>query len=137
MAAEATILLPSAPVLSETSGVVVRASGPGNYIHARFLWQGGSPEIEIWETVAGVSRIINAVQLRGRYNLGEEHNLRLAIVGREVAAYLDGDLVLQATISEEAHTRLNGTQAGLIQDDIGTGGSIFLDFQARQAAFSR
>jgi len=131
-AAEATIQL--TPQEDGDAGLVLRARGPGDRLTARFLWQGGSPEIEIWESVGGQVRFVNAVNISGRFSLGEDHRLTFAAVGREVAAYLDGRLVVQGTISEAAARTLTDGWAGLSIDS--NASAQFKGFRAGAARLS-
>jgi hypothetical protein len=94
---------------------------------ARYLYQSNSPEVEITETVAGVSSIIGFVNL-GAGNLAgsSTHTLKLAIKGQEVAAYHDGELVCQAYA-----TGATGTKAGMGIDATASGQPTFDDFTVK------
>jgi hypothetical protein len=108
---EADITLPgSSPWPSDWfCGLVARFTSPDDTLFARLLYQNDSPEIEIWQHVGGSGSLIGFVNL-GAGNLapGSTHTLRLAVRGAEVAAYLDGYLLVQATT-----TLLAGTGVGM------------------------
>jgi len=95
------------------AGVVARRSASNTYVYARFLYQDNSPEVELWENNAGTQALIGYINLgAGVLAAGSTHNLRLACLGAEVAAYADGELVVQATTSV-----LTGTAAGVMVSD--------------------
>jgi hypothetical protein len=108
---EADITLPgSSPWPSDWfCGLVARFTDPDDTLFARLLYQNDSPEIEVWQHVGGSGSLIGFVNL-GANNLapGSTHTLRLAVRGAEVAAYLDGHLLVQGTT-----TLLAGTGVGL------------------------
>lgn len=82
------------------AGVIVRWQDANNFIQARYLYQDDSPEVEVWEYVAGAGSLIGYVNLgAGNLAAGSTHTLALAARGAEVAAYHDGELVVQATTS--------------------------------------
>ena len=133
VAAEAEIILPSVPQVGDTPGISVRAADLGNRLWARILWQQGSPEIELWQAIDGQSTFLNAVNITQYLHLDEPHRLRLVAVGAELAAFLDGRLVVQATISAEALVRLSSMQVGISRDDI-PGQPVFRSFWAGPAS---
>jgi hypothetical protein len=98
------------------AGVFARYTDASNYVHARFLYQTNSPEVEVWQKNAGVATLIGYINL-GTGNLAPNttRNLRLAVQGAQVAAFLDGECVVQAVT-----TVLTGTRAGIGVDDSGT-----------------
>jgi hypothetical protein len=139
VAAEVTVRLPASDFVAPGSGsadnpfagdsfpgVFVRESANGNRLWARFLWQSGSPEIELVQEVANQITVINAVNLSGRFNLDEDHRLRIAVVDREAVASFDGASVVQATLGVEAMRQINGTAAGLETENAGD--PVFKDF---------
>lgn len=111
-------------------GPVARYVDPQNFLWARFLWQGGSPEIEMWEVVDGVANpgvfdppgFLNATNLTDLLAPGT-HTLKLVVSGQEVAAYLDGRLAVQGTTSLPP-----GTRAGVIVNDVPIRLGSFADF---------
>jgi hypothetical protein len=126
--AAVTIALPANPVSGDWfCGPIVRCVDSSNYVMARYLYQSNSPEVEITETVAGVSSIIGFVNL-GAGNLAgsSTHTLKLAIKGQEVAAYHDGELVCQAYA-----TGATGTKAGMGIDATASGQPTFDDFTVK------
>jgi hypothetical protein len=127
MAAEVTVRLPR----GGSASLVLRALEFPERLEAQLSWQDGSPELALFETVGSSGRFINAVSLAGRFGLGEERRLRFAAVGREVAAYLDGQLVVQGTMSDEAFRRLDTRGVGLLVE--GDAPAQFRDFQAGPA----
>lgn len=82
-------------------GVKARVTDQNNLIDARMLRQylgSGSPsnEVEVWEYVAGTGNLIGYINLGDLYVPGNVYNLRLAVSGVDVAAYLDDELVVEA-----------------------------------------
>jgi len=84
-----------------------------------------------------VGRFLNAVNITGRFFLDRDHRLRVAVVGREIAAYLDGTLVVQGTLSEDAFLQLRSTRAGLSRDEPAQGKPLIMDFWARAAEMTK
>lgn len=143
IAVTTTINLPGGEEINTTDtgggwmiGPVVRYVDPRNYLWARFLWAGGSPEIEMWEVVDGVAKpgvfeppgFLNATNLTHLLAPGT-HTLKLAVSGREVAAYLDGQLAVQGTTSLPP-----GTKAGIVVNDVPIRLGSFADFVVTAAA---
>ena len=62
-------------------GPVFRYQDPFNYVFARYLWQNGSPEIEIFEIRNGQGRLLNAKNITGLVTLGSTHVMRVSVVG--------------------------------------------------------
>jgi hypothetical protein len=112
-------------------GLVLRAKDRANQLEARLAWGAGSPEIVLFEYVSGEGGFINAVSLDGRVQLEQDHRLDFVAVGREVAAYLDGQLVVQGTISNRAFQALTTPGAGLSVSGAGSG--QFRQFRAGAA----
>jgi hypothetical protein len=110
-------------------GPVLRYTDSDNYIWARFLYQGGSPEIELWERNAGKAQLLNARNITGLVHLGERHTMRVAVKGRRVAVYLDGDLVAEGTT-----TVSGGTKAGMVIDNEAVNLSTFTAFEVHAIA---
>jgi hypothetical protein len=108
----ATITLPSVtPGVGEdwNCGLVARYADADNHLLARFLYQANSPEIELWQYVAGVSSLIGFVNLgAGALVASASHTLSLAVHDGECAVHLDDALVLQAETA-----LLTGTRVGL------------------------
>jgi hypothetical protein len=105
-------------------GPVLRYVDERNYVWARFLYQNGSPEVELWERLDGVGRQVNAKNVTGLVAPGETHTLRLAADGARLAAYLDGRPVAEGTTA-----LLGGTRAGLVIDDEAVNVSTFTAFE--------
>ncbi len=133
--AKSTITLPSTTVLYINgdwfTGVICRYTDGNNYIQARFLYQDNSPEVEVWEYVAGVADLI------GYINLGADvlqpssvHTLALAVNGNEIAAYHNGTVVVQA------YTTLStGSRAGIgVADNLPHGQPSWDDFEITATA---
>ncbi|MDP8922386.1 MAG: hypothetical protein M3O34_05855 [Chloroflexota bacterium] len=97
-------------------GVSARATDLNNRIWARLLWQEGSPEIELWETLDGRPALLNAVNVSGRVERNEEHELRLVVAGADVAGYLGDRLMVQGQLSPDAVRRLRSSRVGVSQD---------------------
>jgi hypothetical protein len=135
-------------------GLYARVSGreAGGRIHARFLWQNASPEIEVWDRPAGTPQnrrrwagegggiptvLINATNisygarpgspdLPGRIRPGERHVLRLVVRGNRVSYFCDDVLV------GTAPTRLRrGTWIGLGMSPNGNARCRWLDVTVR------
>ena len=144
-------LPPVAPASGDWFGAIhARASGPGNLhnvggINARFLWQGGSNEIEVWdrplETPENLKRwaarsgpnagrllteLINATNIRPTLRPGQTHDLRIIVRGSRVSYFCD-DLLVGTANTRVSH----GTWVGLNIDDHGDAGIRFLDFSVR------
>jgi hypothetical protein len=117
---------PAYAVADWYAGVVARYAG-SNYIYARYLRQDGSNEVEVWEQYNGVSTLIGYVNLGNVLAPGSTHTLTLAVRGGEVAAYHDGELVVQAATSH-----LTGTRAGIaVLDTNPNGRPVWDDFSIR------
>jgi hypothetical protein len=96
--AACTITMPGATPVTDDwyPGVYVRYTDLSNFVHARFLYQSNSPEIELWENVGGTTAFITAVNLGpGNLAAGSTRTLRVAIRGQEIAVYLDNVLRAQ------------------------------------------
>ena len=108
----ADILLPATTATYPTdwfAALFARWSAGTTWIMARYLYQNNSPEVEVWENNAGAQTLIGYVNLGvGVLAAGSTHTLRLAVRGDQVAAYHDGELVVQATT-----TVLTGADAGM------------------------
>jgi hypothetical protein len=114
----ADITMPSATVtypIDWFPGVFCRYTDPNNFIYARLLYQqitpgdGGSPEVELWQRLAGTGTLIGYVNLGNSFLLPNSiHNLRLAVDGAEAVAWLNGEPVVQATTGV-----LTGSNAGI------------------------
>ncbi|MBI3855331.1 MAG: hypothetical protein HY293_06535, partial [Planctomycetes bacterium] len=132
------------------SAIQARASGPGNLdavggINARFLWQGGSNEIEVWDRPAFkpenvkkwaavdgphagriLTELINATNITPMLRPMQTHALRIIVRGSRVSYFCDEQLV------GTANTRVShGTWVGLNIDEKGDAGVRFLDFSVR------
>ena len=105
-------------------GPVLRYSDSGNYLWARFLFQQGSPEVELWERRDGITRQLNAKNITGLVAAGGTHALRVAAQGERLAVYVDGAPVAEATTAV-----LQGTRAGLVIDDEAVNVSTFTAFE--------
>lgn len=126
------IALPAAPGGASPDwfiGAVARCADASNFVFARYLYQSNSPEVEIFETVGGSATLIAFVNLGASNLLGSTtHTLRLAVKGREVAAYHDGELVCQG------YTQLtSGTKAGFGVDGNTTGQPTFDNLSVKAA----
>src|SRR5581483_2855656 len=87
-------------------GPVFRYQDPFNYVFARYLWQNGTPEIEIFEIRNGQGRLLNAKNITGLVTLGSTHVMRVSVVGNQIATYSDGVLIQQATTTLMGNTRV-------------------------------
>lgn len=117
---KADITLPSTnpvyPPNDWAPGVRVRQVDVSNFVEARFLRQGStaspsdtSNEVEMWEYTGGTGVIINYINLGvDAIATSSTHTLAIAALAEEVAAYLDGELVVQAET-----TVLTGSRAGI------------------------
>ena len=105
-------------------GPVLRYSDPQNYIWARFLYQQGSPEIELWERQNSTTQQLNAKNITGLVAPGGTHAMRVAALGPRLVVYLD-DL----PIAEGTTSLLHGTRAGLVIDEDAVNVSTFTAFQ--------
>lgn len=102
------------------AGVLLRYEDADNYTWARFLWQSGSPEIEIWDVVNDVAStniftppgFMNATNITDLVVQGDTKTMTFVAKGNQVAAYMDDQLIVQARTS-----RTTGTKAGLIIND--------------------
>jgi hypothetical protein len=144
-------LPPAAPAAGDWFGAIhARASGPGNLhnvggINARFLWQNGSNEIEVWDrpvstpenlkkwaAPAGpnagrlLTELINATNITPMLRPGQTHDLRLIVRGSRVSYFCD-DLLVGTANTRVSH----GTWVGLNIDDQGDAAIRFLDFSVR------
>ena len=137
---KADILLPSTTPTYPTDwfpGVNARATDANNLIQARLLRQylgSGDPsnEVEIWEYVANTGTIIGYINLADILAPGSSHNLRLAVLAAETAAYLDGELVVQATTSV-----LSGSRAGIgVKDNLPSGQPAWDNVEVRATGAS-
>lgn len=91
------------------AGVIVRYTDANNFIQARYLYQNNSPEVEVWEYVAGAGDLIGYVNLgAGALATSSTHTLKLAALNSQVGAWHDGELVVQATT-----TVLTGSNVGI------------------------
>lgn len=131
----ATIELPkSAPPWPNDwfPAIQARSSGAGPIraaggINARFLWQGGSNEIEVWDTpIGGRTELINATNITPMLRPAQTHALRIVVRGSRVSYFCDDTLV------GTANTRVPvGPWVGLNIDEKGDAGARFLDFTVR------
>lgn len=144
-------LPPVAPAEGDWFAAIhARCSGPADIvsvggINARFLWQGGSNEIEVWDRPLGtpenlkrwaardgpnagrlLTELINATNITPMLRPGETHDLRIIVRGSRVSYFCDDRLV------GTANTRVShGTWVGLNLDDLGDARVRFLDFSVR------
>jgi hypothetical protein len=114
------------------AAIHARCSGPGNIvnaggINARFLWQDGSNEIEVWDSRPGArTELINATNITPLLRPGQTHDLRIVVRGSRVSYFCDERLV------GTANTRVpHGTWVGLNLDEKGDARARFLDFTVR------
>jgi hypothetical protein len=122
-----TIALPAAPAQNDWfCGPVCRWTDSSNRIIARFLWQSASPEVEVWETKAGVASLLAHTNITGDITASSSHTLKLAVKGSQVASYLDGELIGQGIT-----TLLTGTRAGMGVDNPADGQPTFDDWEGR------
>jgi len=123
--------------------IQARSSGPGPIpvaggLNARFLWQGGSNEIEVWDTPVDTpearrrwgapirTELINATNITPMLRPGQTHALRIVVRGSRVSYFCDDALV------GTANTRVGqGAWVGLNIDEKGDAGARFLDFTVR------
>jgi hypothetical protein len=99
-------------------GMYARAADSTHFVEARFLYQNGSPEVECWENTGSGKVMIGYINTgAGSLNAGSTHNLAIAVRDAEVAAYKDGELVVQATT-----TLTTGSRAGIGINDSGPRG---------------
>ncbi|MFN8633898.1 MAG: carbohydrate binding domain-containing protein [Chloroflexota bacterium] len=73
-------------------GPILRYQDAQNYVVARYLWQNGSPEIEVFEIRNGQGSLLNAKNMTGLLTLGSTHVLRAVILGQRIAIYSDDQL---------------------------------------------
>lgn len=131
-AATVTITIPGSTAFSGGdwySGCVVRCDGTaGNLVYCRHLYQGDSPEIEVWEIVGGVHQpILGAVNLgAGNLPAGAVRTVALVVKGSEIAVYQDGELILQCTTS-----LTTGNYAGFGQPSDGEFQPLYDDFTVK------
>jgi hypothetical protein len=133
----AKIELPPTPPPKGTdwfAAIHARSSGPGNItsaggINARFLWQSGSNEIEVWDhppLPSARTELINATNITPMLRPGQTHDLRIVVRGSRVSYFCDEQLV------GTANTRVShGAWVGLNIDDKGDARVRFLDFTVR------
>jgi len=117
------------------AAIHARAGGPGNIltvggINARFLWQNGSNEIEVWDRPAdrksATTELINATNITPMLRPGRTHDLRIIVRGSRVSYFCDEQLV------GTANTRVShGPWVGLNVDEKGDARVRFLDFTVR------
>ena len=117
------------------AAVHARATGPGNIlstggINARFLWQNGSNEIEVWDRPtdqkSATTELINATNITPMLRPGQTHDLRIVVRGSRVSYFCDEQLV------GTANTRVShGPWVGLNVDEKGDARVRFLDFTVR------
>ena len=131
-------------------GILARGSGPGTFLHAggidaRFVWQSGSNEIEVWDRPPGtpenlkkwaapdgpnkgrlLTELINATNITPTLRPGQTHTLRLIVRGSRVSYFCD-DLLVGTANTRVSH----GPWVGLLVDDTGDAGARFLDFTVR------
>jgi hypothetical protein len=99
------------------AGLVVRYTNSNTYTWLRVKWQNGDPILEIWDTQNGIANnvvtsapgLINASNITNLLATDQTHLLSLITKGNQIAAYLDGQLLVQGTTSN-----LTGTKVGLI-----------------------
>jgi hypothetical protein len=145
----ATIAMPEKPAAWPKDwfpAIHARCSGPGAIepgagINARFLWQGGSNEIEVWDRPADtpelrarwagrsgriLTELINATNITPMIRPGRTHVLKVVVRGSRVSYFCDERLV------GTADTRVaDGTWVGLNVDAGGDPSVRFLDFTVR------
>lgn len=129
-AAQVVVGLPADPgtyPIDVFAGPVIRWTDSSNFIQARLLWQDGpSPEVEVWEYVAGAGNLIAYTNVTGTVVSAGDFTLKVAARGAEVAAYLNGECVAQGTTA-----LLTGTRVGFGVFDTNPGGQpTFDDFAA-------
>lgn len=96
-------------------GLILRFTSTNSFVQAHALYQNtGAPsnEVEVRETVGGVSTLINYVNLGNLYTPSGSNVLRAAANGAEIAVYVDDVLVVQTTTSVTG-----GTKAGIGVND--------------------
>jgi chitodextrinase len=106
----------------------VRSSGIYDGVQARFLWQGGSSEIEIWEwaqgsTYHGVPGLnmayINLTWHGANFQPGGTYKLRLIVNGQSATAYIVGQEE-RSTVTMRLGRAHNFAHAGLSVESQGT-----------------
>ncbi len=142
--------MPPPPGRDWFPAILARSSGAGRLdavggISARFLWQGGSNEIEVWDRPAFtpanekkwaasdgpnagrmLTELINATNITPMLHNGRTHALRIVVRGSRVSYFCDEILV------GTADTRVpHGPWVGLGIDEGGDAGIRFLDFSVR------
>jgi hypothetical protein len=100
-----------------------------NFMNARFLWQGNSPEIEFWDNVNGSTANFCAVSLIGDVTQNTTYNMKMVVVGKKVGIYLNDKLVLECFTSN-----LTGTRAGIGVDSLGLETNTYDNFIVKTAA---
>jgi len=117
--AQADITIPASG--SYRCGVVVRWTDNQNYLAARFLNQGASDEIEVWQHVSNTTTLVTAIQI-GDLTTGTVHTVGVAVRGTDVAIYWNGALVGQGNTTLAA-----GTGVGFGCEDTPTTGTALYD----------
>lgn len=144
----ATLVIPPLPGAYPNDwyfGVAGRVSSYQDYTYTRILYQDNSPEIELWDVVAGSGTIIvHNTLAAGTYTPGATHRLALWLNGTTASAYLD-----QADATAHADSTLHngwisgttsittGTRAGLEQHSgVSTQAGIWDDFAVYSGAIT-
>jgi hypothetical protein len=109
-------------------GLYARYLDGANLVHARYLYQDDSPEVELWEIAAGVARRMSFVNLgRGALPPGSTHTLRLQTRGGQVLVFHDDQQVLQGGAKSRG-TRVGMGASG--NPGFGSGQAQWDDFRA-------
>lgn len=109
------------------NGLFARYVDTTHWVMARKLRQDGSNEIEVQENAGAGGVLIGYVNLGTIFSASGSNVLALAVNGAEVSAYLDGELVVQATT-----TQTTGTRAGIgVQDNNPSGQPSWDDIEVR------
>ena len=89
--------------------VIARYTDATHFLQARFLYQDNSPEVELVENNGAGANVVCMVALGANaLAVSTAYTLRLAVVGAEIAVYLDGEQVIR-----HVATLLTGTKAGI------------------------
>jgi len=131
-------------------GILARAPSSGPFhrvggVAARFLWQSGSNEIEVWDRPPGtpenlkkwaaadgpdkgrlLTELINATNITPLLRPGQTHTLRLVVRGSRVSYFCD-DLLVGTANTRVSH----GPWVGLFVDNEGDASVRFLDFTVK------
>lgn len=108
------------------AGVAVRRADADNFIYARTLWQGGSNEIEIWSSQAGVMALLaKAYMGSSAYASSTTYRLALSAHGDLLDVLLDGELFATLIL---AAPLLDGTGVGVGESSGNTAGLLFDNF---------